>query len=141
MSDVVVDSSVASKWFLPETDSPQADRLFVDVRSKGDRLVVLDLALVEITNAIWKRCHMGLASADQSRQQLQKLHSSPLHIEPATRLLGAGLEIALKHDRAVYDALFVALADDLKLPGVTADEPLYRAIRGGFPNVILLRDW
>jgi predicted nucleic acid-binding protein len=61
--------------------------------------------------------------------------------EPATRLLSQGLEIAIKFVRAVYDALFVALVQDLSWPGVTADEPLYRAVHADFPQIILLRDW
>ena len=38
MSDTVVDSSVAAKWILPESDSPDADRLITDVAQKGERL-------------------------------------------------------------------------------------------------------
>jgi hypothetical protein len=39
------------------------------------------------------------------------------------------------------DALFVALAQDLGLRGVTADEPLYNAVHADFPQIILLRNW
>jgi len=39
------------------------------------------------------------------------------------------------------DALFVALTQDLGLPGVTSDEPLYRAVHADFPQIVLLRDW
>ena len=56
-------------------------------------------------------------------------------------LLQPAFEIAVKYDRAIYDALFVALAQDLRLPGVTADEPLWRAVHADFPNIVLLRDW
>lgn len=55
--------------------------------------------------------------------------------------LRAAFEIALEHDRTVYDALFVALAADLQLPGVTADEPLWPAVHADFPNIVLLKDW
>jgi predicted nucleic acid-binding protein len=62
-------------------------------------------------------------------------------MEAAHRLPGAGLEIAAKSRRAVYDALFVALANDLGLAGVTADEPLYHAVHADYPQIVLLRDW
>lgn len=87
MSDTVVDSSVAAKWLLPEADSPDADRLITDVTQKGERLIVLDLAFIEIANAIWKRYHRGLATLDEARQFLDKLLHSPVHAEPANRLL------------------------------------------------------
>jgi predicted nucleic acid-binding protein len=62
-------------------------------------------------------------------------------VETAVRLLKPALEIAAKYHRAVYDALFVALCQDLGLQGVTADEPLVNAIHIDFPQIILLRNW
>jgi predicted nucleic acid-binding protein len=56
-------------------------------------------------------------------------------------LLEPALEIAMKYDRSIYDALFVALAHDLKLPGITSDEPLHHAVATDFPSVVLLRNW
>ena len=40
-----------------------------------------------------------------------------------------------------YDALFVALCQDLGLQGVTADEPLNNVIHTDFPQISLLRNW
>jgi predicted nucleic acid-binding protein len=141
MSDTVVDSSVVAKWILAEPDSAQADRLIAEVAMKGERLIVLDLAFVEVANAIWKRYHRGLATLDEARQFLDKLLRSPVHVEAANRLLKPALEIAAKYDRAVYDALFVALCQDLGAQGVTADEPLYNTVHADFPQIILLRNW
>jgi predicted nucleic acid-binding protein len=141
MSDTVVDSSVVAKWILPEPDLAHAERLIAEVALKGERLIVLDLAFVEVTNAIWKRYHRGLATLDEAREFLDDLLQSPVHIEAANRLLKPALEIAATYDRAVYDALFVALCQDLGLQGITADEPLYNAIHTNFPQIILLRNW
>jgi predicted nucleic acid-binding protein len=141
MSDSVVDSSVVAKWIIAEQDSAQAQRLISEVAQKGERLIVLDLAFVEVTNAIWKLHHRGLATLDEARQFLDKLLRIPVHVEPAVRLVKPALEMAAKYDRAVYDALFVALCQDLGLQGVTADEPLYNAIHPDIPQIILLRNW
>jgi predicted nucleic acid-binding protein len=141
VSDIVVDSSVVAKWVLPEPDSAQAKRLIAEVVLKGERLIVLDLVFVEVANAIWKRYHRSLATLDETRQSLDDLLLSPVHVEPANRFLKPALEIAIKYHRAVYDALFVALCQDLGLRGVTADEPLFNVIHPDFPQVILLRDW
>jgi predicted nucleic acid-binding protein len=63
MSDTIVDSSVVAKWIVKETDSPHAQRLISEITLKGEHLIVLDLAFVEVTNAIWKlhhrTCHTG----------------------------------------------------------------------------------
>jgi predicted nucleic acid-binding protein len=141
MSDVVVDSCVAAKWVLAEPDSQQATRVFDDVVGRGEQLVVVDVGLAEAANAVWKRWHRRLISRQQACQFLEDFLAVPLQIERASRHLRRALEIAVKYDRPVYDALFVAVADELKLPGVTADEPLWQAVHGDFPNIILLRDW
>jgi predicted nucleic acid-binding protein len=141
MTDVVVDSSVVGKWLFPEVDSVRAEQILLGVPAKGHRLVVLDLALVEMTNAIWKRFCRGLASREDASESLETLFGFPLTVEPANRLLRPGLEIAIQYRLAVYDALFVALVQNLGLPGVTADEPLYRAVHAAFPQIVLLRDW
>ena len=141
MSDMVVDSSVAAKWILPESDSAQADRLIAEILLKGERLIVLDLAFAEIANAIWELHRRGLATLDEALQFLDKLLRIPVHVEPAKHLLKPALEIAAKYGRAVYDALLVALCQDLGLQGITADEPLYNAIHADFPQIILLRNW
>jgi len=134
MSDVAVDSSVVAKRIIAEPDSAQAQRLISEVALKGERLIVLDLAFVEVANAIWKLRHRGLATLDQTRLFLDKLLLIPVHIEPAHRLLKPALEIAVKYHRAVYDALFVALCQDLGLRGVTADEPLHNVVHADFPK-------
>ena len=141
MSDTVVDSSVVAKWILPEPDSVHAHRLIDEVALKGERLILLDLAFVEVANAIWKRHYRGLATLDEARGSLADLLQSPVRVESANRLLTPALEIAAKYQRAVYDALFVALCQDLGLQGVTADEPLYNVVHADFPKVILLRNW
>ncbi len=141
MSDTVVDSSVVAKWVLPEPDSAQAQRLQTEIALKGERLIVLDLALVEVTNVIWKRYLRKIATADEARLHLDSLFRCPVRLEPAQRLLRPALDLAMKYNAAVYDALFVALAQDLGLPGVTADEPLYRAVSADFPQIVLLRNW
>ena len=141
MSDTVVDSSVVAKWILPEADSPQALRLISEIAIAGERLIVLDLAITEVANAIWKRVHRGLATHPEAEQFLDELLRTPTYIEPAHRLLRSGLHIAVRYGRSIYDALFVALAQDLGLKGVTADEPLYNTIHSDFPQIVLLREW
>jgi predicted nucleic acid-binding protein len=141
MSDVIVDSCVMAKWVLPEADSAQAMRLLTEVIARGERLVALDIALVEAMNAVWGQRHRGLIPLEDARGFVRDLLGSPVHFQPAEGRLLPAFEIAVKYDRAIYDALFVALVQDLQLPGVTADEPLWRAVHADFPNIVLLRDW
>src|SRR5437868_13727866 len=120
MSDLIIDSSVLAKWILPESDSPRALRLLTDATAKRDRLIVLDLALIEVSNAIWTRLHRSLITKDEAGQLLDALMRCPVEVEQAARLLKPAFDIATTYRRAVYDALFVAFAVEMSCTGVTA---------------------
>jgi predicted nucleic acid-binding protein len=140
MSEIVVDSSVVTKWVLPESDTDRAKRLVASTGS-GNQLLVLDLALVEVTNAIWNQHRRKLITTPQADFALRALFQSPMQIEPARLLLESALEIGMRYDRSIYDALFVALVSKTGFAGVTADVPLYNAVHADFPSIVLLRDW
>ena len=142
MSDAVIDSSVAAKWYLPEPDALDAARVVADVNRFGGRLIVIDLVYVEVANAIWRRRYMGHGTDDDARRLLQKLQASQLQVEAAQLLLTPALDIGMKYAIAIYDALFVALVQDINLPGVTADVPLHRAVQAEFScRWYLRRPW
>ncbi len=141
MSDVVVDSCVIAKLVLPESDSEQAVRFVSAVVGRRERLHVLDLALVETMNAIWARRHRSLISLPDARRFVTEVLAIPVQTQPANRLLTAATEIAFRYDRSLYDALFVALVQEMRLPGVTSDEPLWRSVHTDFSGIRLLRDW
>jgi predicted nucleic acid-binding protein len=133
-------SGEVAKWVLPETDSPKAQQLITQTVASGGQLIVLDLAFPEVANAIWKRRRQKLITLDEARAFLNGLIKLPVRVEPAARIMSPAFEIAAKYDRSVYDALFVALAQDMGLRGITADEPLVNVLRSDFPQIVLLRD-
>jgi predicted nucleic acid-binding protein len=140
MSDIVLDSSVVVKWFIAESDSDKAEKLFVESKSRGDEFLVLDIALSEVANALWKQCRRKLIKPDEATTFLQELLQVPLRIERSENYLHRAMQVAMTYDRSVYDALFVALAESQGLQGVTADEPLYNVTHVDFPQLVLLRN-
>ena len=108
MSDIVVDSSVVAKWILPEADSAKAQHLITQASTDGHRLIVLDLVFAEVANAIWKRQRQHLITPKEATAFLKSLREIPVRVEPAIPLLPPAFVIAMRFDRAVYDALFVS---------------------------------
>jgi hypothetical protein len=51
MANVAIDR-VAAKWVLPESDTAEAQEIFVSTVQSGGRLQLLDIALAEVANAI-----------------------------------------------------------------------------------------
>jgi predicted nucleic acid-binding protein len=118
-----------------------AERVLAETASAGGAVIVLDLVYVEVVNVIWKKYRQKLITFEHARGSVGDLLHSPMRVEPAARLLEKALDIAMNYDRAVYDALFVALVQELDVKGVTADEPLYNTTHADFPQIVLLRNW
>ena len=127
MTDVVVDSSVALKWFVPEALSDEA-AAFLDA---SFTLLTPDLLFAEFGNILWKKITRGEIQPDEARDVVAALERVPLLVVSSSRLLAAALEIAVAYRRTVYDALYIALAVDRDCTFVTADERLARALSGG----------
>lgn len=136
MNPVVVDASVAAKWFLPGNGESLKDQAvaLLDKYDKDEvRFVVPDLFYVEIASAIWKAVRVGRvtrAFGDQA-QLLLTLREFPT--VPSLRLLDKAFQIASDHGRSVYDSLYVALAVQAKTQLITADERLANSLAAHFP--------
>lgn len=137
MNDWVVDSSVVAKWVLAESDSAHALRVVTDAAARGEQLHVIDFAMIEVANVIWTRHHRGLLTLTESQQAMTLLRRAAVSVRPSLPLLDSAFDISLRFDIAVYDALFVAAARGQRCHGVTADEPLVRAV----PEIKLLKNW
>jgi len=127
MTTLVVDASVAAKWFLPEPDAAAALRLLDGRR----RLAAPDLICSEIGNIVWKLHGRDLLSVDEASDMIEHFLSMPLDIHDSTSLLAPALEIAMATERTVYDSLYLALAVELGAVVVTADQRWVNALRGG----------
>lgn len=141
MFDCVVDTNIAVKWVLAESDSAVALRVMHDVLMKGGVLHLLDIALVEAANVFRTNYHRGKLSLAEARDRLVELRLCPIVNLPAEPLLTDALDIALRFNIAVYDACFVAAVQKLGCRGVTADAPLVKKVGTAFPSIILLKDW
>ncbi len=65
MADLVVDSSVAVKWFVPEPYSAEARRILDGYKNGTLSFLAPDLINPEVGNIIWKKhIFQGLAVSD-----------------------------------------------------------------------------
>jgi predicted nucleic acid-binding protein len=136
VSLVVVDASVAAKWFLPGNGEALADQALVllDKYDKKEvRFVVPDLFYVEIASAIWKAVRVGRVPRAFGDQALALLTQREFATVPSLKLLDEAFQIATAHGRTVYDCLYVALAVQSKTQLITADERLANALAAHFP--------
>jgi predicted nucleic acid-binding protein len=114
---LVIDASVAAKWFVPEAGTQEAEAL---LGAEAD-LIAPELLLVEVANFLWKAARLGRIKPARARRALAMLPryvalSSDRELVPAAFMLARSL------DHPVYDCLYLALADDRDAMLITADQ-------------------
>ncbi len=122
---VVVDASVAIKWFIDEPDSDMARRLW---RDEPD-LPAPDLLVPEVCNAAWRKVRLNESDPAQAMQIAQRLRRGVLALHPSASLAPRALELALALDHPVYDCFYLALAEAEQVVLVTADRRLESRLR------------
>ncbi len=126
MSAVVVDASVAVKWFLPEPHAPAAQRVL-----KGRRtLLAPDLIWAEVGNVLWKRLQRAEITHEVAERILQDFKRFPLQTYAAKPLLEPAWALAAQWRISIYDGLYLALAISRHCKLVTADRAFVDAIKG-----------
>jgi predicted nucleic acid-binding protein len=137
----VVDASVGIKLFVNEDLSEAADRLFARLAAQPvPQFYVPDLFYVECTNILWKYVHRFGYSPENARQDVADLRALALVTISTADLVEPALELALAYDITAYDASYVALAQQLDLPLITADALLARKLAGSGVTVQTLAE-
>ena len=121
---LVVDASVAAKWYMDESDSPLAR----DILAKGIDLIAPDVIVAEVLNAIWSKRRKGLMPRLDLDQLHRSLTGSFTEIVAAPTVMKAAFELAVALDHPVYDCLYVALAEARDCPLITADARLLQRL-------------
>ena len=136
MRSVVVDASVAAKWFLPATEEPltsEAADLLRRFTIGQLRFIVPDLFWAELGNVFWKAIRQSRCTKPAAESALGSLRDRSIKTVPSSMVLDLALDIATTFDRSMYDALYVALATVSKAPLVTADERLFNTLASRYP--------
>ena len=137
----VIDAGVVVKWFIPESDSAIAHQLLERYLQGVDTPVAPDLLIAECANVLWRRCRQGDISGEEAHESVVDLLTLSIPQVQATSLVQTALALALQHQRTVYDALYLGLAQQRRCALITADERFFNALHVQFPNLSLLRHW
>jgi len=123
---LVVDASVAVKWFVEENLREEA-RLLV---KQGHELVSPDFILIETANIAWKKALRGEIGKDQARTIVAAVPQYVPTLYPSSELMDWALELAFALNHPVYDCLYLSCADIADGVLITADEKLCNAVQG-----------
>jgi predicted nucleic acid-binding protein len=132
--ELVVDASVAAKWYLPEIHADLA----LGLLDGSHLLAAPDLLYAEVGNILWKRVRHGDITEEDATAIFQNLGSLPLIWHPLWPLSVVALEIACRTGRTLYDSVYLALAVQENVPVVTADQRFYNALQGSTLTAFIL---
>ena len=123
---LVIDASVACKWFFDEHLSTEARALAVS----DTPFIAPDLILVECANAAWRRVRSREIPPAQAQAFLKTLPRWFDSLVPADRLIETAFEMACELGHPVYDCLYLALAERDGTRLITADHPFVDRVDG-----------
>jgi predicted nucleic acid-binding protein len=131
---LVIDASVAVRWFLPE---PLSDRARL-ILARGESVIAPEIAPIEIMNVAWKRLARRLITPAQAAEICRRATMPFSSLTPLRDLWPRAAELMLALDHPIYDCLYLALAEAESCPLVTADDKL-AALGAGRKGISIIR--
>lgn len=140
---MVVDASVATKWHLTDEEHTDKARLLLTRFGQGKtELVAPDYIRYEVPNAITvaTQGRQPRISQQQGKEAIEEFLALGLTTFDGNELLLAAYPLVHQYGCALYDALYLALAQSLTLPFITADRRLYQRLRQ-LPSILWIGDY
>jgi len=141
---VVVDTSIAIKWVLQESDSEIAETMLIEWSSNGVVILAPALLTYEVANALYKKARKGDFTFETAKEALTKvlLSGVALNFSQDSNLGRRAIELARQFGlTATYDAHYLALAEREGCELWTADTRMWNSIRGKLTWVRWIGDY
>ena len=129
MSQFVLDASIALAWFVDHPVAPYAARIR-QALANGDRATVPALWRVEVPNGLVVAERRGILSAADATLAVEKLElllSQSIDSVQEPVSLGRVLSSARQYRLTAYDACYLDLSREQRLPLATLDRRLREA--------------
>lgn len=123
---IIIDSSVAIKWYLPDESDNNALKMRSDFADGNILISVPTLFFYEVSNILRTSTESLRLIRQKSIQAYQDLLELNFVSYANKELFKAALERGLQLDLTAYDASYVVLAENLQVPFYTADEKLVK---------------
>jgi len=122
---IVVDASVAAKWFLNEAGTSQAQALLVE----QEKFYAPELIKLEVLGAITRQMRLGKLKAPEIQALCKDwqahLQNRALTLLPNDKVLDQAIEFSILYKHGLADCMYLAASQLTGLPLITADRTFY----------------
>jgi len=115
---IVVDASVAFKWFVPESGGDAALALL----DEDEPLWAPDLVLVELGNALFTRLRSVSGGRDAAIAAIARTSQIYSFLAPTSEFVRRAVELSFELMHPAYDCIYLALCEAHDLRLLTADQ-------------------
>ena len=141
MKDLILDSSVVLKWYLPDEQGVnQAISLLSEFIDGNLRLHAPSLIDYEFVNAMWVAGRMGRINLEDRDAAFKNFINFEIIKVDIREISESLLRFATKHNRSCYDASYLALSELLKVSFVTGDKNLFNAVKSEIASIVWIED-
>jgi len=131
----VIDANILMKAVSAEDYSAEI-LAFLQAITPGIELHAPILTRLECANVLRTRVMRFKYPVAQARQDLHELMQIAVTYYPIDSLIPTAFEIGCQYGVSAYDGVYVALADSLQLPLLTADRPAVNNLSNGPFHII-----
>jgi predicted nucleic acid-binding protein len=121
MVSYVVDTSVIMHSLIEDRYSKQADALLALPLNTDTQLIVPEFCIAECVNVVWKQVRLFGMERELGDSLLDKIEDLPVDVLLFQPYLRDAYTIGLKHNLAIYDSIYIAIARDMNCPLITVD--------------------
>lgn len=125
MAGLVIDASVAVKWFIAEDRAAEAHRALT---AEFD-LIAPTSILFEVFHALWDAARTGRIPANRLAEFAEVVPAPFAVLTPIEHLYAAATALARTYPLSIYDCAYLALAQREHAELVTADERMFEVAR------------
>ena len=123
----VVDTSALIRLFVPDGLLPDSFEEFMRGVERGiNKAIAPELLVAEAANVINKKQRLQELTSQESVQLLSDVLSVPIRLFPHRPVISRAFELSQKHGATVYDALYLALAEEHGAVIFSADDRLVK---------------
>jgi predicted nucleic acid-binding protein len=134
----VLDASVAVRWVLRDLLQAKARQLRTAYQNSVHELLAPDIFIAEVAGALTKAERQKIIRVGDAALLYDDVMKNVPVLHSYIPLVSRAIDISSQTRSALYDCLYVALAEREGCQMVTADDKLLRNIQPFFPFVVPL---